>query len=365
MTLTGSDGTVFTIADYLTVALTKDGKRVAEIKDAGVYRVTVSVSDDPNVTAESFTFTVTVNRATYSVDGKITVVGDTTYIAGKAGEINLRVALTGADGVTVRVDDTRLPELPNTPGQHIVKFYLIGSDNYEPLAAYEVEVTVKQAVAKDDGYKDISIIYADGADPEIRFEIVENEVDDDVKNLLLDSASLGLNIVHPKLAGLYRYTFKDADGNAVKYSDIGEISVVITLPKRYQGYDKAALFDEISSTLRYAAFRLLCVWGATSVERSREAWPILDEAIQCYHGDLEYRDMLGCLYEFCQGEIDAEVAEKLALRLKFDAENGKGSYLKARSSEICEMLVKCFGLDLSKKKKRASVKKSDDAEDEE
>ena len=128
---------------------------------------------------------------------------------------------------------------------------------------------------------------------------------------------------------------------------------------------ETALFDEISSTLRYAAFRLLCVWGATSVERSREAWPILDEAIQCYHGDLEYRDMLGCLYEFGQGEIDAEVAEKLALRLKFDAENGKGSYLKARSSEICEMLVKRFGLDLSKKKKRASVKKSDDAEDEE
>ena len=113
------------------------------------------------------------------------------------------------------------------------------------------------------------------------------------------------------------------------------------------------------------AFRLLCVWGATSVERSREAWPILDEAIQCYHGDLEYRDMLGCLYEFCQGEIDAEVAEKLALRLKLAAENGKGGYLKARSSEICEMLVKRFGLDLSKKKKRASVKKSEAAEDEE
>ena len=33
---------------------------------------------------------------------------------------------------------------------------------------------------------------------------------------------------------------------------------------------ETALFDEISSTLRYAAFRLLCVWGATSVERSRE-----------------------------------------------------------------------------------------------
>lgn len=66
--------------------------------------------------------------------------------------------------------------------------------------------------------------------------------------------------------------------------------------------------------------------------------------------------MLGCLYEFCQGEIDAEVAEKLALRLKFDAENGKGSYLKARSSEICEMLVKRFGLDLSKRRSVLALK---------
>ena len=128
---------------------------------------------------------------------------------------------------------------------------------------------------------------------------------------------------------------------------------------------ETALFDELSSTLRYSAFHMLCAWGATSEERSREAWTILDEAIQCYHGDLEYRDMLGCLYDFGGGQIAPEVAEQLAQRLKFDAENGKGSYLKARSSEICEMLVKRFGLDLSKKKKRASVKKSEAADDEE
>ena len=127
---------------------------------------------------------------------------------------------------------------------------------------------------------------------------------------------------------------------------------------------ETALFDEISSTLRYAAFRLLCVWGATSVERSREAWPILDEAIQCYHGDLEYRDMLGCLYEFGKGEIDAEIAEKLALRLKFDAENGKGSYLKARSSEIYNMLVKRFKLEKPQKRARM-VAKTDEPEDDE
>lgn len=78
---------------------------------------------------------------------------------------------------------------------------------------------------------------------------------------------------------------------------------------------ETALFDEISSTLRYAAFRLLCVWGATSVERSREAWPILDEAIQCYHGDLEYRDMLGCLYEFARARSTPRLPRSLRCAL--------------------------------------------------
>ena len=90
---------------------------------------------------------------------------------------------------------------------------------------------------------------------------------------------------------------------------------------------------------------------------------------QAAHGDREFGyivSRLGIKRKVVVGHYtDPEVAEKLALRLKFDAENGKGSYLKARSSEICEMLVKRFGLELSKKKKRASVKKSDDAEDEE
>ena len=106
------------------------------------------------------------------------------------------------------------------------------------------------------------------------------------------------------------------------------------------------------------------MWGATSVERSREAWPILDEAIQCYHGDLEYRDMLGCLYEFGQGEIDAEVAEKLALRLKFDAENGKGSYLKKPvRARFAKCLLNVLTL-ISKRRSVLALKKSDDAENE-
>ena len=111
----------------------------------------------------------------------------------------------------------------------------------------------------------------------------------------------------------------------------------------YEGAE-TALFDELSATLRLSAFKMLCTWGATERGRSKKVWPIVDEAIQCYHGDLEFGDML------------------LAARLHFDAENGKGAYLKARSREIYDMLVKRFKLDAPKKKARVQ---KDDVEDEE
>lgn len=129
----------------------------------------------------------------------------------------------------------------------------------------------------------------------------------------------------------------------------------------YEGAE-TALFDELSATLRLSAFKMLCAWGATERGRSKKVWPIVDEAIQCYHGDLEYRDMLGYLYVFAEGKIAGDVAEELAARLHFDAENGKGAYLKARSREIYDMLVKRFKLDAPKKKARVQ---KDDVEDEE
>ncbi|WP_066828667.1 hypothetical protein [Collinsella ihumii] len=132
----------------------------------------------------------------------------------------------------------------------------------------------------------------------------------------------------------------------------------------YDGAE-AALFDDLSSTLRLSAFRMLCTWGATERGRSKKVWPILDEAIQCYHGDLEYRDMLGCLHTFASGKIEGGVASELAGRLQFDAENGKGSYLKARSGEIYNALVKRFKLDHPQKRARAVSKDSDMDDDEE
>lgn len=131
----------------------------------------------------------------------------------------------------------------------------------------------------------------------------------------------------------------------------------------YEGAE-AALFDEISAPLRLSAFRFLTVWGATERRRSEKVWPIVDEAIQCFHGDLEYRDMLALLFAFAHGQIAGSVAAELAGRLQFDAENGKGSYLRVRSREIYDALVKRFKLD--NPQKRVRVKKSDaDDEDEE
>lgn len=129
----------------------------------------------------------------------------------------------------------------------------------------------------------------------------------------------------------------------------------------YEGAE-AALFDEISAPLRLSAFRFLTVWGATERRRSEKVWPIVDEAIQCYHGDLEYRDMLALLFTFAHGQISGSVAAELAGRLHFDAENGKGSYLRVRSREIYEALVKRFKLDNPQKRVRAKKSDTDDEE---
>ena len=98
---------------------------------------------------------------------------------------------------------------------------------------------------------------------------------------------------------------------------------------------ETALFDEDSAPVRLAGFVFLCRFGATSEERSDQVWPLLDEAIQCYHGDPEYRDMLVALLAFVQDAASAATKAALAERLKFDAENG-ASYVKSFSAQIIQ-----------------------------
>lgn len=98
-----------------------------------------------------------------------------------------------------------------------------------------------------------------------------------------------------------------------------------------------ALFDEDSGPVRLAAVRYLCKIGATTPTRSEKVWPLLDEAIQCYHGDLEYNDMLTALTDFSKGKLSDAVKAGFAERMAFDASNGKGG-LQRRSKIIVDNL---------------------------
>lgn len=100
---------------------------------------------------------------------------------------------------------------------------------------------------------------------------------------------------------------------------------------------ETALFDEDNGFVRLAALRFLCRLGSTTENRSIKIWPLLDEAIQCYHGDYEYQDMLNALISFSTGKISAEVKTGLAERVSFDAQNGKGA-LQRRSQQILDNL---------------------------
>lgn len=96
-----------------------------------------------------------------------------------------------------------------------------------------------------------------------------------------------------------------------------------------------ALFDEDSGPVRLAAMRFLCTLASTTENRSEKLWPLIDEGIQCYHGDLEFQDMLVAVIAFSEGKLSSSVKEELAERMLFDAENAKGS-LKRRAQTIVE-----------------------------
>lgn len=106
--------------------------------------------------------------------------------------------------------------------------------------------------------------------------------------------------------------------------------------KAIQGAE-TALFDEESGLVRLAALRFLCKLGSTTENRSEKVWPLLDEAIQCYHGDFEFQDMLIAITDFASGKISQGVKDALAERMSFDAANGKGA-LKRRAQAILDNL---------------------------
>lgn len=96
---------------------------------------------------------------------------------------------------------------------------------------------------------------------------------------------------------------------------------------------ETALHDEESGVVRLAAFRLFASYGATTAHRSDRVWPLIAEAVRCYHGDDEFPAMLTSLYRLVSGNASDEVKLAAAELMAFDAESGKG-LLKQRASKI-------------------------------
>jgi hypothetical protein len=102
---------------------------------------------------------------------------------------------------------------------------------------------------------------------------------------------------------------------------------------------ESSLYDEGSGPARLAAVRFLCAYGATDPKRAEKVWPLLDEAIQCYHGDSEFQDMLVAVVGFAEGGIGKDVKKSLASRMEFDAKNSRG-LLQRRATQIVEICAK-------------------------
>lgn len=100
---------------------------------------------------------------------------------------------------------------------------------------------------------------------------------------------------------------------------------------------ETALFDEDSGPLRLSAMRFMCKLGSTTENRSDKVWPLIDEGIQCYHGDNEFQDMLIAVIDFSNGKLSENVKKELKARMQFDADTAKGA-LKKRATQIVENL---------------------------
>ncbi len=149
---------------------------------------------------------------------------------------------------------------------------------------------------------------------------------------------------HPEILVPHISAFIDAlnrPESQTRWECLDVLTALVPLDSR--GCEKAipeaegALFDEGTGPLHLSALRFLCHIGSTTAARSLKVWPSIDEAMQCYHGDFEYQEMLSAVASFAEGSIDKSVKEELKARVSFDAQNSKGS-LKKSSQHILDIL---------------------------
>ena len=98
---------------------------------------------------------------------------------------------------------------------------------------------------------------------------------------------------------------------------------------------ESCLYDEDSGIVRLHAFRFLATYAASSEAHAEQVWPLIDEAIQCYHGDNEFGEMLTAVLVLAGSTTSASVKQAIIDRMTFDANSGRGG-LKHRAEQIIE-----------------------------
>lgn len=122
-----------------------------------------------------------------------------------------------------------------------------------------------------------------------------------------------------------------------RWEVLGALEVLVAFDPR--GVEKAvasaslALHDASSGVVRAAGFRMLASLGATTPTRSAKVWPLLDEALRCYHGDPEYPAMLGGLVLFCEGAASPEIKRAAATVVEADT-NHPRSLVRRRAQRV-------------------------------
>ena len=94
-----------------------------------------------------------------------------------------------------------------------------------------------------------------------------------------------------------------------------------------------ALFDEKTSLIRESAVRFLSRYGASSMQRSKEVWPLIKEALQQFHGEIEYDKILNRINFFAAGKLDASVKKDLRATAR-DIQKSVGGPTKSRLERI-------------------------------
>lgn len=92
------------------------------------------------------------------------------------------------------------------------------------------------------------------------------------------------------------------------------------------------LYDEASGTVRLSAFRFLSQVAIKRPDLAEDVWELLDDALQCYHGDPEFAGMLESLRWLLEHNQSSELRQRIADRMRFDAENASGFLLKEAKS---------------------------------